>query len=180
MPKNIMGNVEKMAKLITTKHLTLAIMMGTIGLVMQATLPGIPLGLAGAKLELADIPVILGSSLTGPIGGIICGFLYGIASPAYLALVPSMVCILSLIGYLSKKRNDLLSVSLAIIVSRVILGPLLLAFSMKHLCFPSATYFDTWLLSFTYAVPGAIVSIVVYTIIQKAIPQFIKSVKVID
>jgi len=172
-----MGNVDQMVKLITTKRLTLAIMMGTIGLVMQATVPGIPLGLAGAKLELADIPVILGASLSGPIGGMICGFLYGIASPAYLALIPSMMCILALRGYLSEKRNDWLSVASAIIGSRVIFGPLLSAFPMKHLCFPAFTYFDIWLLCLTYAVPGAIVSIVVYCVIQKIIPELLLTLK---
>jgi uncharacterized membrane protein len=101
-----------MAKLITTKRLTFAIIMGTLGLVMQATVPGIPLGLAGTKIELADIPVVLGSSLSGPVGGIICGLLYGVMSTANLALIPSMICIFGLLGYLTEKRNDCLSVIL--------------------------------------------------------------------
>ncbi len=159
-----------MAKLITTKRLTFAIMMGAMTLVMQAVLPGIPLGIGGGKLELADIPAILGASITGPIGGVICGFLYGIASPTYLALIPSMICILVPIGYVSDKLNNWKITVLAIIISRVIFGPILLAVPMKLIYFNTLTFGDTWLLSLTYAVPGALASIAVYMLMSRRIP----------
>jgi riboflavin transporter FmnP len=162
-----------MTRLITTKRLAFAVIMGAAALVMQAALPGIPLGIAGGKLELADIPAIFGASITGPIGGIICGFLYGLASPTYLALIPSMMCVLGLIGYISDKRNNWLTTVLAIIVSRVIFGPLLLAVPMKFIYFNTLTYVDTWLLCLTYAVPGALASIAVYMLILKKIPRLL-------
>ena len=87
-PEQHNWNGKKMTRLITTKRLTFAIIMGTFALVMQATVPGIPLGVAGAKLELADIPAVIGSSIGGPVGGIICGLLFGVMRTANLALIP--------------------------------------------------------------------------------------------
>ena len=146
-------------------------MMGTLGLLMQAAFPGIPLGVAGAKLELADIPVVLGACITGPIGGMICGFLYGITSPAFYALVPSMMCILGLLGYFARRRNGSFSVALGITGTRVLFGPLLSGIMFKWLVFTSAALLDVWLLCFVYAFPGAIVSIFLYIFVQKKIPK---------
>ena len=39
-----------MARKISTKGLAFAVLMGSLGLVMQATVPGIPLGVEGANL----------------------------------------------------------------------------------------------------------------------------------
>jgi hypothetical protein len=158
-----------MARLINTKRLAFAIIMGTLGLVMQAIVPGIPLGVGGAKLELADIPVVLGASITGPVGGIICGSLYGIMSTANLALFPTMIFVFGLLGYLTNKRSDCLSVSLAIIGTRVILGPVLLAVLMKWIYFASMPFIDVWVLCLVYAAPGAVVSIGIYALLQKKI-----------
>lgn len=165
-----------MTKKISTKNLAFAILMGSIGLVMQATIPGIPLGVGGAKLELADIPVVLGASITGPVGGMICGFLYGVTSPAFWALVPSMMCILTLLGYLTRNRSDSFSISLAIIASRVIIGPLLSGILFNWLVFTSAALIDVWILCLVYALPGAILSIAIYTLIQNKIPKLFSTV----
>lgn len=91
-----------MAKIISAQRLALATLTGTLSLIMQLALPGIPLG-AGGKLELAEVPAILGAAFTGPLGGAINGFLHGIMSPGYLALVPTSICSLALLGYLSDK-----------------------------------------------------------------------------
>lgn len=61
-----------MAKLTSTRHLVFATLMGTLSLVMQVFVPGIPLGIGG-KLELADIPAVIGSAFAGPVGGVITG-----------------------------------------------------------------------------------------------------------
>jgi len=165
-----------MTKMIATKKLTFAIIMGTIGLVMQATIPGIPIGVGGAKLELADIPVVLGASITGPIGGMICGFLYGVTSPAFWALIPSMMCILTLLGYITRKKSDSFSISLAITGSRILIGPLLSAVLFNLLVFTSSPFIDVWILCFVYAFPGAILSICIYTLIQKKIPKLLSTI----
>ena len=144
---------------------------------MQATVPGIPLGVAGAKLELADIPAVLGSSIGGPVGGIICGLLFGVMSTANLALIPWMVIVFGLIGYLSDKRNSCASITVIIIGMRIIFGPFLVAFFIKWIYFPAMSLIDAWVLSVVYAAQGAIVSIGIYIFVQKKIPRLLSTIK---
>lgn len=143
---------------------------------MQAYVPGIPLGVGGAKLELADIPAVLGASLSGSVGGMICGFLYGVFSPAYLALIPSMVIVLTLLGCLSDnlKRGR---IALAIILSRAIIGPVLSAILFKWIYFSSIPFLSVWLLCFSYAIPGVIIVILLRFLIEKKFYWLISSLE---
>ena len=159
-----------MAKLISTRRLTFATMMGTLSLAMQAFVPGIPLGWGG-KIELADIPAILGAVFTGPVGGTINGFLYGIISPVYLALVPTSVCSLALLGYLSESLKIRGNAILAIVIARVIFDPILASFLFKWIYYGStAPLLAIWIISLWYDVPSAIISIPLYIFMEKKVP----------
>jgi len=160
-----------MARLISTRRLTFATMMGTLSLMMQAFVPGIPLGFIGGKLELADVPAILGAAFTGPVGGIINGFLHGILSPGYLALIPSTVCSLALLGYLSESLKIRWKTILAIIIARVIFDPILgvILFTLIYYG-PAAPLLSIWIIGLYYDVPSAIISIPLYIFVQKRIP----------
>lgn len=158
---------------ISTKRLTLAVMMGTVCLVMQAIVPGLPLGVAGAKLEFADIPAVLGASLTGPVGGLIVGFFYGLLSPANLALVPGMMFTFALLGFLTDKYNSCLQTIVSVVVTRLGFGILLLTVLMKTIYFQTSTYEHVMILCIVYAAPGAVVSIALYCSLQKLIPGLI-------
>lgn len=94
---------------------------------MQMVVPGIPLGWGGGKLELADVPAILGAAYTGLVGGIINGFLHGILSPTYLALIPTSMCSFALLGFLSENLKMRWKTIPAIIIARVIFDPILAA-----------------------------------------------------
>ena len=166
-----------MTQLITTKRLMLAVMLGTIAIVMQSAFPGIPLGVGGAKLELADIPVVLGATVTGPVGGVICGILYGISSPAYLALIPSMVLILGVIGYLSDKRNGWFSIIGIIVVMRIVVGPLISGALFNLIYFTTNSFQNVWLLCLGYAAPGAVLCIATYPVVVKRIPALLSANK---
>ena len=166
-----------MTRLLSTKRLSFAIIMGALALVMQAVVPGIPLGVAGAKLELADIPAVLGSSISGPVGGIICGLFYGVMSTANLALVPSMIIVFGLMGYFADKRNSCAAITVTIIGMRVVVGPVLVAAFMKWIYFPTMSFVDVWILSIVYAAPGAIVSVGIYIFVQKKIPRLLSAIK---
>ena len=162
---------------ISTKRLTLAVMMGTVCMVMQAIVPGLPLGVAGAKLEFADIPAVLGASLTGPIGGLIVGFFYGLLSPANLALVPGMMCSFALLGFLTDKYKSCLQTIISVIATRLGFGILLLTDFMKAIYFQTSTYEQLMILCIVYAAPGAIVSLALYCSLQKLIPGLISYLK---
>jgi len=160
-----------MANLISTQRLTFAIMMGTFSLIMQLVVPGIPLGWGGGKLELADVPAIVGTAFTGPVGGIINGFLYGILSSTNLALIPTSVCSLALLGYLSENLKIRWKVISAIIVARVIFDPILAAILYQLIYYgPSAPLSIIWIISLYYDAPSAIISIPLYIFVQKRMP----------
>ncbi len=77
--------------------------MASLSLAMQVAFPGIPLG--WGKLELAEVPALLGASLTGPVGGAIVAFAYGVPSPGFAALVPLALVDFTLVGYLARNRR---------------------------------------------------------------------------
>jgi hypothetical protein len=142
-------------------------MMGTLSLIMQLVVPGIPLGVAGGKLEFAQVPAILGACFSGAIGGIICGFLHGVYSPAFLALIPSTMLNLGLLGYIADNLKIKGRIIIAIIISRIILGPVFAAIIFKLLYYTGATYLSIWILGLTFGIPSAIVSIPLSTLLQK-------------
>ncbi|MEM3627236.1 MAG: hypothetical protein QXZ25_04350 [Candidatus Bathyarchaeia archaeon] len=134
---------------------------------MQLVVPGIPLGVGG-KIELADVPAIIGAAFSGPIGGIITGFLHGIMSPTYLALIPATVCSLALLGYLSDNLKMKWKTILAIIVTRVIFDPILGAIFYKLIYYgPSVPILTIWVIGLYYDVPSAMISIPLYLCIEK-------------
>lgn len=166
-----------MAKLISTRRLTFATMMGTLSLAMQAFVPGIPLGWGG-KIELADIPAILGAVFTGPMGGAINGLLYGIISPVYLALVPTSVCSLALLGYLSERFKIRGNVVLAIVIARVIFDPILASFLFQWIYYgPTTPLLAIWIIGLWYNVPSAMISIPLYIFMEKKAPWIVSFIK---
>lgn len=158
-----------MARLISAQRLTFATVMGTLSLIMQLVVPGIPLGYG--KLELADVPAILGAAFTGSVGGIINGFLYGISSPSYLALIPTSVCSLALLGYMLENLKMRWKAIPAIIIARVIFDPILAAILYKLIYYgPAAPLLAIWIISLYYDAPSAIISIPLYIFVQEKIP----------
>ncbi len=144
--------------------------MGALTVVMQVFLPGIPL--PAGKLELADIPAILGSAFAGPIGGIINGFLYGITIPSaavFVALIPASIISLSLLGFLSKNLH---MSWISILIARVIINPIAKTFLLVYLFYPpDVMILPVYVLALSYDIPGALVSIPIYALVKRQLPS---------
>jgi len=150
---------------ISTKNLAFATIMGALGLAMQLFVPGIPLGMG--KIELADLPAILGATFTGPIGGAIAGFLYGISSGVPLALAPAETLSFAVLGYLSKNMK---MKWLAIPIVRVFLTCPLNSFLIKIIYYGAAPLYVILIRSLYYNVPSVIISVPLCIFIEKKIP----------
>ena len=112
------------------------------------------------------------------MGGAINGFLYGIISPVYLALVPTSVCSLALLGYLSERLKIRGNAILAIVIARIIFDPFLASFLFKWIYYgPTTPLLAIWIISLWYDVPSAIISIPLYMFIEKRASWIVSFIK---
>lgn len=154
---------------VSPRPIVFATLMGSLSFLMQIAVSGIPIGMG--KIELADIPAVLGAVFTGPVGGMITGFLYGIGSPSLLALLPSEVCGMTLMGYMSK---NLKLEWKAIPISRILFVPVLatILYSLTYL--KGTPFIMIWLIGLSYNTPGALISIPLYFALKKRMSQLIE------
>jgi len=155
-----------MARLISTKCLVFASMIGAISLAMQVFVPGIPVGLG--KMELAEVPAILGAAFTNQIGGVLIGFLYGFGSRTILASLPASMFTFGLLGYLAKKLER---GWMAIPIVRGFVHPLLSGILSWEIYHGAAVPLEAILiLAFYKVIPGVVISVPLYVFIHKKIP----------
>jgi len=147
-----------------TQTLTLAVVTGALSLAMQLFVPGIPMGVG--KIDLALVPAMVGAVFAGPMAGIIIGFLHGIGSPAYLALIPSSIFSFTLIGYLAEKLRFRGGTALAIIIGRVLISTVVATLIFKPLVYPSASLLAIYLIGLGYNIPSSIIAIIVCGLIE--------------
>lgn len=165
-----------MERMISARRLVFATLTGTMSLLTQVFVPGIPLGWGG-KIELADIPAIIGAVFTGPVGGVITGLLYGAASPVYLALIPSSVCSFALLGYLSNSLKVEGNTVIAIVIYVVFTSVVNTLFFKLIYYGPAVPFLAVWIISLWYNVPGSIVSILLLVFIERKMPWLYQALK---
>jgi len=140
--------------------------MGALSFAMQMFVPGIPVGLA--KVELADVPAVLGAAFTNQIGGVLVGFLYGLGSRLPQYSIPLSMFGFSLLGYLAKKLK---MGWMAIPIVRGFVHPLLGSIVIKVLYYGPAVPLEPILIRvFINYIPGAVISVPLYIFIEKKIP----------
>jgi len=155
-----------MARLISTRSLTFATIMGALALAMQIYVPGIPMGMG--KIELADLPAVQGAAFSGLIGGVLIGFLFGLGSGVPLAAILASPISFALLGYLSK---NLKMKWVAIPIVYGLVYPSIMAILVKIFYYGAAVpLFVILLRSLWYCVPTAIISVPLYIFIEKKIP----------
>ena len=88
-----------------------------------------------------------------------------------------MMIILALLGYLTDHLKFRGRNAIAIVLSRIVIGPVLTAVFFKLIYFTSIPYTNVWLLCLTYAAPSAVLCIPLYFALKKKIPNLLSTYK---
>lgn len=154
--------------------------MGALGLAMQIVIPGIPMGIG--KIELADIPAIIGAAFACPIGGMFIGFIYGMGSGVPLAAIPTNTFAFFLISLLSNKLRSVNWQSkklrwgwAGVPIIRIGLYPFVMAILVTAIYYTTRGpfylfYIPVLIRTFLYTTPGALISIPIYLVVERSIP----------
>jgi uncharacterized membrane protein len=159
-----LGGNTLVMKLGRTQALSLAVVTGALSLAMQFFVPGIPLGVG--KIDLALVPAMVGAVFAGPMAGVIIGFLHGIGSPAYIALIPSSIFSFTLLGYLAQRFKIKGGTALAIIIARVLIGTVVATIIFKPLVYPSVPLLTIYLIGLGYNIPSSIIAVFLCGLIE--------------